>query len=115
MSNEEQFTGLDMQNLIGGPLLAAANAVSNTANSTKQFMDEVGYDANGKVHTASVGNARCTANEDSTSNMVIATVDAPVLAIVPIPDLHIDDVNILFDQEVKESKKSESTTDRGEH
>ena len=38
-------------------------------------------------------------------------IDVPMLAIVPIPNLQVDEVNILFDMEVKESEKSESATD----
>ena len=38
-------------------------------------------------------------------------VDVPLLAITPIPNLQVDEVNILFDMEVKESMKSESATD----
>ncbi|MDE6013615.1 MAG: DUF2589 domain-containing protein, partial [Anaeroplasmataceae bacterium] len=40
-------------------------------------------------------------------------VDVPMLAIVPIPNLQIDEVNILFDMEVKQSEKSEKTMDLG--
>ena len=38
-------------------------------------------------------------------------IDVPMLAIVPIPNLQVDEVNILFDMEVKESEKSEKATD----
>jgi hypothetical protein len=41
------------------------------------------------------------------------SLQVPLLAIVPIPNLQIDEVNILFDMEVKECEKSESSLDAG--
>lgn len=40
-------------------------------------------------------------------------VDVPMLSIVPIPNLQVDEVNILFDMEVKQSEKQESSMDMG--
>lgn len=113
MSIAEQFAGMDMQNLIGGPLMATANANLYMAQATAKFINDVGIDANGKVRTASFGYERRTANEDGTSNVDTMKVDIPMLAIVPIPNLQVDEVNILFDMEVKQSEKSESATDWG--
>lgn len=113
MSIAEQFAGLDMQNLIGGPLMATANANMYMAQATAEFINDVGIDADGKVRTASFGYEKRTANEDGTSNVDTMKVDVPMLSIVPIPNLQVDEVNILFDMEVKQSEKAESTTDWG--
>ncbi|MEY8393092.1 DUF2589 domain-containing protein [Lachnospiraceae bacterium 45-W7] len=113
MSVTEQFAGLDMKNLIGGPLTAAADASILLARSTAEFINDVGFDANGKVRTASFGYQKRSANEDGTSNLEEMQVAVPVLAIVPIPNLQIDEVNVLFDMEVKQSEKSEKSTDLG--
>lgn len=40
-------------------------------------------------------------------------VDVPMLALVPTPNLQVDEVNILFDMEVKQSEKSEKSLDLG--
>lgn len=113
MSITEQFSGLDMQNLIGAPLTAAADASVLLARSTAEFINDVGFDAEGKVRTAAFGYQRRTANEDGSSNLDSMQVNVPILAIVPIPNLQVDEVNVLFDMEVKQSEKSESTTDWG--
>lgn len=113
MSIAEQFAGLDMQNLIGGPLMATANANMYMAQATAEFINDVGIDADGKVRTASFGYEKRTANEDGTSNVDTMKVDVPMLSIVPIPNLQVDEVNILFDMEVKQSEKAESNTDWG--
>lgn len=111
MAIGDQFSGLDMENLIGGPLRAAADASMQLADSTAQFINKVGFDAKGNTRTASFQFEKKTFNEDGTTNEDEMKVDVPMLAIVPIPNLQVDEVNVLFDMEVKESEKSESATD----
>lgn len=111
MSVAEQFSGLNIQNLIGGPLTAAADARISLARSTAEFINDVGFDANGKIRTADFGYQKRSVNDDGTSNLEEMKVAVPMLAIVPIPNLQIDEVNILFDMEVKQSEKSESSKD----
>lgn len=113
MAIAEQFAGLDMQNLIGGPLSAAADASIQLANSTADFINRVGFDQEGKVRTVAFAYQKRSMNEDGTSNLDEMKVDVPMLAIVPIPNLQVDEVNILFDMEVKQSEKSEKSMDMG--
>ena len=97
-----------MDQLIGAPLRAAADASNQLANSTAEFINRVGFDANGNVQTVAFGYQRRSVNEDGTSNLDEMKVNVPMLAIVPIPNLQVDEVNILFDMEVKQSEKQES-------
>jgi len=111
MAIAEQFAGLDMVQLIGGPLSAAADASTQLANSTADFINNVGFDNEGKLRTVAFAYQKRSMNEDGTSNLDEMKVDVPILAIVPIPNLQVDEVNILFDMEVKQSEKSESSRD----
>lgn len=111
MAIGEQFAGLDMKQLIGGPLSAAAESSTLLANSTADFINKVGFDANGNLRTVAFGYEKRSVNEDGTTNLDEMKVAVPMLAIVPIPNLQIDEVNILFDMEVKQSEKSESELD----
>ncbi len=113
MAIAEQFAGLQMDQLIGGPLRAAADASTQLANSTADFINRVGFDGAGKVRTVAFGYEKKSVNEDGTSNLDEMKVDVPMLAIVPIPNLQVDEVNILFDMEVKQSERSESSLDMG--
>lgn len=113
MAIAEQFAGLDMGQLIGGPLSAAADASLHLANTTADFINKVGFDNKGNVRTVAFAYQKRSMNEDGTSNLDEMKVDVPMLAIVPIPNLQVDEVNILFDMEVKQSEKSESTMDMG--
>lgn len=109
----EQFAGLDMANLIGGPLTAAADASVLLAHSTADFINEVGFDADNKTRTASFNFTRMEPDEDGSVSQSEMKVEVPLLAIVPIPNLQIDEVNILFDMEVKQCEKSSQSLDMG--
>lgn len=113
MAIGEQFAGLPMDQLIGAPLSAAADASIQLANSTADFINRVGFDAEGKVRNAAFCYGRRSMNEDGTSNLDEMKVEVPMLAIVPIPNLQVDEVNILFDMEVKQSERSEKSLDVG--
>lgn len=113
MAIAEQFAGLDMRQLIGGPLSAAADASTHLAYSTADFIKTVGFGEDGKVRTVAFAYQKRSMNEDGTSNLDEMKVDIPLLAIVPIPNLQVDEVNVIFDMEVKQSEKSESSTDLG--
>ena len=113
MAIAEQFAGLQMDQLIGAPLRAAADASTQLANSTADFINRVGFDGEGKVRTVAFGYQKRSVNEDGTSNLDEMKVDIPMLAIVPIPNLQVDEVNVLFDMEVKQSEKQESSMELG--
>lgn len=106
-----QFAGLEMDKLIGAPLTAAADASILLANSTAEFIRNVGFDNTGNARTIKFMYQKRSANEDGTSSLDEMKVDMPLLAIVPIPNLQVDEVNILFDMEVKQSEKQESSRD----
>lgn len=113
MAIAEQFAGLEMDKLIGAPLAAAADASTSLANSTADFINRVGFDSTGKVRNVAFMYQKRSVNEDGTSNLDEMKVDVPMLAIVPIPNLQIDEVNVLFDMEVKQSEKKDTSFDMG--
>lgn len=111
MAIANQFSGLDMKNLIGAPLTAAADASMQLAQSTADFINSVGFDADGKVRNVDFGYEKKVNNDDGTVDVQEMKVHVPMLSIIPIPNLQIDEVNVTFDMEVKESEQSESSTD----
>lgn len=113
MAIAEQFAGLEMDKLIGAPLTAAADASILLANSTADFINRVGFDKNNNARTVRFMYQQRSVNEDGTSNLDEMKVDVPMLAIVPIPNLQVDEVNVLFDMEVKQSEKQDTSMDVG--
>lgn len=111
MAISDQFSGLDMKSLIGAPLTAAADASVQLAQSTADFINNVGFDEDGKVRNVDFGYEKKVNNDDGTVDVQEMKVKVPTLAIVPIPNLQVDEVNVTFDMEVKESEQSEKSTD----
>ena len=128
----DQFRGLPMGDLIGGPLMAAADAQVRLANTTAQFIQQVGFKPTEASPKDEKGNV--TAYDPATfavrtvdfkfnrpagpadANGVVPTetvsLEVPMLAIVKIPSLAIDTVDIIFDMEVKNSESSTESEDK---
>ena len=102
MSVSEQFKGLPMEDLIGAPLIAAANAQGKLANLTKDFVEKVGADENGKIRTVDFTYGK-SYNKDPESNEVQEvekSLSVPLLSIVNVPSLSVKKVNIDFEMEL---------------
>ena len=117
VSMANQFSGLDMAALIGGPLTAACNAQTRLARSTLNFIEEVGLepaDASGvrKVRTANISFDRTADGTDGKMGSENVEMNVPLLAIVNVPALSIDTVDVTFDMEVKSSTSSQSSSDK---
>ena len=97
-----QFTGLPIENLIAAPLLAAAEGQKSLAQTTAAFITEVGMDSSGKTKSV-------TFNYDDGSEHV--ALDVPLLSIINIPSLCVDEIDINFDMEVSTQSASKSSTD----
>lgn len=114
----DQFSGLNMEALIGGPLKAVCNAQTMLAASTVKFIEDVGFDAPGadgvrKLKTAAFSFSRAATSETGVGiGSEDVSMNVPLLSIVKIPTLGVDSVDITFDMEVKSSESSESTSDK---
>lgn len=128
----DQFKGLPMGDLIGGPLMAACEAQLKLANATANFIDVVGFDEDDKgnkaVRIAQFAFDRprqlsspappvvdekgelqkITKHEVDTERVEL---DVPLLALVNIPSLSINEVDIIFDMEVKNTEKHVDSAD----
>lgn len=107
MANTDQFSGLDMERLIGSPLKAAAESQVTLTQSTADFINKVGFDENGKTRTVSFQYEKPIVNDNQKVDIETMKLDVPMLEIVPIPNLQVDEVNVLFDMEVHESVGNE--------
>lgn len=124
-----QFKGLPMGDLIGGPLMAACDAQVRLANATATFIQQVGFvpppgadlaDATYDPTTFDVRTVSFKFNRPSLSKDIVSPgevnpmetveLDVPLLAIVKIPALSIDLVDITFDMEVKSTETTEDTS-----
>lgn len=111
MGITEQFAGLDMHKLIGAPLTASADASIMLADSTADFIHRVGFVSNGNTINVAFTYEKKSVNEDGTTDNNQMKVEMPMLALVPIPNLQIDEVAVNFDMEVKHSESSQVESD----
>lgn len=132
-SMADQFRGLPMGDLIGGPLSAACDAQVRLANATANFIKVIGFlpppapAQGGVVDPNAVGDVRnvtfkfdrpsqavpnqADANGNLAAKMETVELTVPLLAVVKVPNLSITKVDITFDMEVKNSETSKESTD----
>lgn len=133
MANElvnmsSQFKGLPMGELIGGPLNAACDAQIALASATANFIKVVGFlppDGGNKEGANAVGAVRTAVFKfdrpiEKAGDKVIpgvpnatetVEIEVPLLALVKIPNLSIDTVDVTFDMEVKSSFSTHEASD----
>ncbi|MDD6194996.1 MAG: DUF2589 domain-containing protein [Lachnospiraceae bacterium] len=99
MPASEEYNGLDMHNLICGPLLAAAEASKTMGDSIADFLQNAGLDENGGKTNIPFVCERRKVNEDGMCSSEQITIDVPLLSILPIPMIQIDEANNNFNME----------------
>jgi len=107
----DQFKGLPMQDLIGGPLMAVCDAQTKLAKSTAQYIREIGLqkvgqgdEATWKTRQVDFSYRKPIASPDGTTiTPHEVSVSAPMLAIVPVPALLVEELEVEFNMEVKSS------------
>ena len=126
----DQFKGLPMADLIGGPLEAASDAQLQLANATAKFITIIGFEPGTSSPPGSLGEIRTATfkfnrpvqttpeNLDAsppvpaTFHQEEVTLDVPLLSVVKVPALAIDTVDITFDMEVKSSTSDTESSEK---
>lgn len=117
----QQFSGLPMEALIGGPLNAAANANAAMAVTQTKFLLDTCFTkpADKNEYTPVMINmslSRPVISTTSTGSPDIKTVTTtfqlPMLTIVPLNSLAVETVDVTFEMEVKSSFTEEQTEEK---
>ena len=97
-------SALSIADLITAPLEAAASAQVALAKNTADFITQVGFekDYKGNEKMRSVRFEVTSPAEDGAS----ISVEAPLIALVPIPNLALEEVNVNFQMEVDSAVKT---------
>lgn len=124
VSMAQAFTGLPMDDLIGGPLNAAAKANAAMAATQTKFMLDTcfvvkeGQSAADKIIqpimikmslSRGVIIPPATENDKPTMEEIVTKFDLPLLTIIPLNSLAVDNVDINFEMEVKSSYGEETS------
>ena len=111
VSIAEQFSGLRMDTLIGGPLKAACDSQVALARSTINFINDIGFE-DGRTRMVDFTFNRVVRKQDPNNPTQLINADekvdlkVPMLAIVNVPCLMVDTLDVVFDMEVKSSESS---------
>ena len=112
VSMAQQFSGLPMDSLIGGPLNAAAKANAAMALTQTAFLLDTCFKKDDKENyepimiSMSLTRGVIEPGKDgapSTISSVKTSFELPLLTIIPLNSLGVDEVNISFEMEVKSS------------
>ena len=96
-----ELQAIPFGSLIGGPLDAAIEAQARAAMSSVNFIKSVGFDESGKVNTVSFVVRKGDAE---------TTIQVPLLTIVPVPFIRIDDMTIDFKANISSTRETEDKT-----
>lgn len=127
----DQFQGLPMDTLIGGPLTAACDSQLKLARATADFIKVIGFlpptkaqlekdeNAVGATRTASFKFKRPielpqkpgSGPQTPAIGEEQVELEVPLLAIVNVPNLSITSVDVTFDMEVKSSFETKMSAD----
>lgn len=121
----DQFKGLPMGDLIGGPLNAACEAQVKLAQATADFIKVIGFlppqsaadPYSGGTRTATFRFKRPldkpseVPGQPGSIQEEEVEITVPLLAIVKVPNLSITSVDVTFDMEVKSSFATKETSD----
>lgn len=112
----QQFSGLPMDSLIGGPLNAAADGNAKMAMTQTKFMLDTCFtkeNGNYKPIMIKMSLDRAVINEKDGGDVEIKTAttafNLPLITIIPLNSLGVDEVDIKFEMEVKSSSSTENT------
>ena len=130
VSMAQQFSGLPMKSLIGGPLMAAADANQNMAISQVNFLMSSCFDpktpASGDkpaegpytpimvdmVMTRNVIVPPAKDGEKPTITPISSSIALPLMTLLPLNSLAVDNVTVNFVMEVKSSYSQEKSSEK---
>jgi hypothetical protein len=107
-----QLTGVPITYLISTPLVAAARSNLALASVMTEFIDQIGYTKEGKTRLISFDLTRPVKN-NLTGKLDTQTIEvkAPLLAVVPLPALLIDTVNVDLTVEISQKTQQKTNVD----
>ena len=122
VSMAKQFSGLPMKELIGAPLVAAAQANNMMALTQTKFMLEtcfalttIGEREIYKPIMINMTLTRPVINADGSAGEPIESdFNLPLLTIIPLNSLAVNEVKVNFEMEVKSSYSNENSADSSE-
>ncbi|OQX64137.1 MAG: hypothetical protein B5M56_00755 [Desulfococcus sp. 4484_241] len=126
MAIGDELASLDFQSMIGGPLNAVIKAQAQSAITSVDFIKAVGFnsDEDGNVTEPVMVSFKyqkpvetTTTAEDGTTSTTVEfkpyELSVPILAMLPIPFIRVEEVNIDFNAKITAVQESKTTSSHG--
>ena len=111
----DQFGGLPLDQLIGGPLAAACDSQMSLAKATSDFIEAVGFE-DGKVRYVNFKYDKYEQEDQADGSLKKVKreydLQIPFISIVSVPTLQVTEVDVNFMMEVKSSFSEITKKDR---
>ena len=107
-SVSNKFVGIPIAELVAAPHVAVCDSQKKLAQSAFEFMQEIGFNEEGKTRTVEFNLQRPIEGSPTPQDI---TVQAPFIALVALPNLLIDDVQVDFQMEVTATETSAENKD----
>ena len=113
MADMSAFTGLPIEELIGGPLIGAAKGQAKLAEITMDFVNQMAFQEDGvTAKLIPVIVDRLVKNPDTGAvEKLQQTLQVSPITLVEIPNFSMQDMEIEFSMEVKQSSQEKSATE----
>ena len=98
-----KLVGESLGDLVGAPLDAVCDSQKRLAQSAFEFMQEIGFDEDGKTRMVEFNFQRPIQGSPTPQDV---TVQVPFIGLIPLPNLLIDDVQVDFQMEVTATETS---------
>jgi hypothetical protein len=118
MAIGDELSAIDFQSMIGGPLLAVVKAQAQSAQTSVDFIKSVGFNADdaqtdpGKPTMVSFTYDKILETKDAQGNVTQTiqprTLTVPILTMLPIPYIRVEEVTIDFNAKI--NSVQETTT-----
>lgn len=105
----KELASLDFANLIGGPLNAIVDAQARSAIATANFVQQVGFDKNGEVRTATFRYSKPNAD----GNQEEFSLTVPFISMLPIPFVKVEEGEVEFNAKLTSTQETSSASELG--
>lgn len=111
----DELSTLDFSSMIGGPLNAVIKAQAQAAVTSVDFIKAVGFDKDGKPEMVTFSYDKPIEKKDATTGEVTIVVEpykltVPLLAMVPIPFIRVEETTIDFNAKITSTIESTTAT-----
>lgn len=112
----DEISTISLGSIIGGTLNAMVEAQSQAANTTMQYINSVGFetsDGNSTPRYVNVQYEKENGQLDGDKKEIVTTkMSVPLLSLVPIPYIRIDDASIDFNVKINSVEESKSKEEK---